>query len=77
MNVAQINQEKLSIILDSYIITHFIKHKIRGVDWYAIGVVKTEVWEAGESGIDYIAQVYEDTDLTSLYKQVLNDADCI
>lgn len=67
--------ELLSSILDVYTITHFRKHKIEGVDWYCIGVVRKETWEAGENGVDYIAQVYEDTDIDALYQQVLNDAD--
>lgn len=77
MDILVANKEKVQEILNNYIITHFRKHKIEGINWYCIGVVKNDVWLNGENGVDYIAQVYEDTDLESLYDQVLNYVGCI
>ena len=77
METAKVNQTKmLSDILNTYIITHFRKHEIEGVEWYAIGIVRKEIWLAGENGIDYLPQVYEDTNIDNLYEQILNAADC-
>jgi hypothetical protein len=76
MNIS-VKTATISDVLDTYVITHFSKKKIRGVDWYAIGVVKKDIFDKGEWGVDYLPQVYEDKDVNALYGQILSDVGCI
>lgn len=67
--------EYLEIVLKSHVITHFSSSIKSGELWYCVGVVKRELWEKGENGVDYIPQVFEGMQLDSLLKEVISAFD--
>jgi|GEM_PF-6001097 len=67
------NLSTLSKILEKYVITHIRKTIVRKKTNYLIAVVPAELFEKGESGVDYLPKVFEG----STIQEVMDAVGCI